>query len=124
MLNPYRMQPVGQFGLNVKAAAARAGIDTQSELAERLHKRKGQVSSWLSAEWPNLELKTLFAFAKVLGVPIESLCAGMDEEYDAMVIRACPDKDQLLLLWPELSDAQRRALVTIARTFTNKLDSL
>ena len=61
---------------------ARMGIRTQSELADRMNAPKGQVSAWMSAE--NVELKTLFRFAKALQVSVESLVEHIDDDYDSM----------------------------------------
>jgi len=100
------------LGENVQSAMARAGIKTQSELAERMGAPKGQVSAWLSDPNANVELRTLFRFAKALRVSIESLVVGIDGDYDAMR-RADDSPDRLAELCGRLPADERAFLVAL-----------
>jgi transcriptional regulator with XRE-family HTH domain len=106
------MAAVATFGQNVQAAMARAGMATQAELAKAMKAPPGQVSGWIDAS--NVELKTLFRFAKALNCSIESLIDGMDAEYDAQRT-AAGYLTQLQSLTPRLSPDNQRLLVNLAR---------
>lgn len=83
-MNPYILPPVSHFGDTIRAAMARLGITSQDELAALVKRPKGQISGWLNRKNPNPQLRSLFALAKVLRLPIDVLVAGLDPEYDAM----------------------------------------
>lgn len=89
-----------------------AGIKTQAELAKRLDASPGQVSGWIDAS--NVELTTLFRFAKALNVSVPTLVANLDAEYEAQ--RAQVDyATQLAELVPQLTPGEQHLLVTSVR---------
>lgn len=93
------------FGDNLRAAIAKAGI-SQSELADRVGTGKGQVSTWTKAD--NVELETLLKIATALDVSVESLCEGINPEYDARRL-AAPLPERFAELWPRVSPRAREA---------------
>lgn len=101
------------FGENLKAAMTRGGRDDLSDakqrLASALKVSTQQVDKYLSMD-ANPRLSSLFKLAKTLKVSIESLCEGVDPDYDATRIEA-PTEGELLELYRRLDDATQRSVV-------------
>lgn len=69
------------FGASLREKLKARGIKP-TDFARQTGVSPQQVNKWLEAD--NVELGTLLRIAKGLGVSVESLCSGIDAEYDAM----------------------------------------
>jgi len=106
------MRLVRTFGDNVRDVLLARAVRNK-DLAEKLNTTPDRVTKLLDAENP--ELRTIFWVAKSLEISVETLCTGLDAEYDAWWQRQGV-QDRLLVRVRDLTEAQQLGVLRFLDT--------
>lgn len=99
----YSSRPMGTFGDNVRRLREAVGLKGV-ELAERVGVTPPVVSAWENNRTGLPETPTVLKLAKALGVSVEELLDGIDQDYDRVKVERALDTMSKVQKMYELED--------------------